>query len=111
MKRFLQLLVLAFIGLRLAAAEQATVSHGVSLRRDPSTGNPHIGHLNRNAIVTPLAKKPRAGFCHVQTAEVIAGVIEHAKADLEHSFAARMLPQPKCGSDTRRELVKEELNQ
>jgi len=74
MTRFLRLLLLlAFVGLRLDAAEQATVNHGVSLRGDPSTANPPIGHLNKNSTVTLLAKKPRAGFYHVQTADGTKG--------------------------------------
>jgi hypothetical protein len=39
MKRFFRLVVVAFIGLGLAAAQQATVNHGVSLRGDSSTKN------------------------------------------------------------------------
>jgi hypothetical protein len=75
MKRFLGLLVVALLGLGLAAAqqEQATVNHGVSLRGDPSTKNPPIGHLNRTTVVTLLAAKPRAGFYHVQTADGTKG--------------------------------------
>jgi hypothetical protein len=74
MKRFLGLLAVAFIGLALAAAQQqATVNHGVSLRGDPSAQNPPIGHLNRNETVTLLAKRPRAGFYHVETADGTRG--------------------------------------
>jgi uncharacterized protein YraI len=69
MKRLLGLLVVAFLGLGLVAAqEQATVNHGVSLRGDPSTKNPEIGHLKRGATVTLLSATPRKGFYHVQTA-------------------------------------------
>jgi hypothetical protein len=73
MKRFLGLLVVLFIGLGLAPAEQATVNHGVSLRGDPSTQNPPIGHLNRNTVVSLLAKRPRTGFYHVQLADGTKG--------------------------------------
>jgi len=66
MKRFLGLLAVAFIGFGLAAAEQATVNHGVSLRGDPSTQSLPIGHLNRGTPVTLLAHRPRRGFYHIQ---------------------------------------------
>jgi len=65
-----------FLGLStLSAQQKATVNHGVSLRGDPSTANPPIGHLDKNEKVTLLAKRPRAGFYHVQTADGIKGWI------------------------------------
>jgi hypothetical protein len=54
-------------------AQQATVNHGVSLRGDPSTMNPPIGHLNRNSTVTLLVAKPKAGFYHVKTSDGTEG--------------------------------------
>lgn len=54
-------------------AQQATVIHGVSLRGDPSTQNPPIGHLQRNSTVTLLAPKPKTGFYHVKTADGTQG--------------------------------------
>jgi hypothetical protein len=57
-----------FISVCVLSAQQATVNHGVSLRGDPSTKNPPIGHLTRNSTVTLLATKPKTGFYHVQTA-------------------------------------------
>ena len=62
-----------FVSVGSLFAQQATVNHGVSLRGDPSTKNPPIGHLNRNSTVTLLAKRPRAGFYHVQTADGTKG--------------------------------------
>jgi hypothetical protein len=50
-------------------AQQATVNHGVSLRGDPSTQNAPIGHLNRQATVTLLSARSRAGFYHVETSD------------------------------------------
>lgn len=58
-----------FFGVCPLSAQEAVVNHGVSLRGDPSTTNPPIGHLKRNATVTLLAKRPRAGFYHVQAAD------------------------------------------
>jgi Bacterial SH3 domain len=52
----------------LSSAQQVTINHGVSLRGDPSTKNPPIGHLNKNTTVTILSAKPRTGFYHVQLA-------------------------------------------
>lgn len=57
------------------SAQQATVVHGVSLRSDPSTKNPEIGHLNKNSTVTLLSEKPKAGFYHVKTADGTEGWI------------------------------------
>ncbi len=54
-------------------AQQATVIHGVSLRGDPSTKNPPIGHLKRHSTVTLLAAKPRTGFFHIQTVDGTKG--------------------------------------
>ena len=79
MKRFaLTLFVLAsycLLSLTPLIAQQATatVNHGVSLRGDPSTSNPPIGHLKRGTSVTLLATRPRAGFYHVETADGTKG--------------------------------------
>ena len=62
-----------FVSVGSLFAQQATVNHGVSLRGDPSTKNPPIGHLSRNTTVTLLAKRPRAGFYHVQTTDGTKG--------------------------------------
>jgi hypothetical protein len=64
-----------FVSVCVLSAQQATVNHGVSLRGDPSTQNPPIGHLNKNSTVTLLAAKPKAGFYHVQTADGTKGWI------------------------------------
>jgi hypothetical protein len=58
-----------FVSVCSLFAQQATVNHGVSLRGDPSTKNPPIGHLQRNSTVTLLASKAKAGFYHVQTTD------------------------------------------
>jgi hypothetical protein len=95
MKRFLGLLVVAFIGLGLVAAqEQATVNHGVSLRGDPSTTNPPIGHLNRDATVTLLAKRPRAGFYHVETADGTKGWVGVKYLTVEQAGGPTPTPSP-----------------
>ena len=73
MRRFLLVAACLLVVVSSLSAQQATVNHGVSLRGDPSTNNPPIGHLNRNATVTLLAKRPRAGFYHVQTADGTKG--------------------------------------
>jgi uncharacterized protein YgiM (DUF1202 family) len=57
----------------LFTSEPATIIHGVSLRGDPSTKNPPIGHLNKHSTVTLLAKKPKAGFYHVETSDGTKG--------------------------------------
>jgi hypothetical protein len=63
-----------FVGVNtLSAQRQATINHGVNLRGDPSSQNPPIEHLSRSATVTLLAKRPRAGYYHVQTADGIKG--------------------------------------
>lgn len=64
-----------FICVSSLSAQDATVIHGVSLRGDPSTKNPPIGHLNKNSTVTLLAAKPKAGFYHVKTSGGTAGWI------------------------------------
>jgi hypothetical protein len=62
-----------FVGVGSLFAQQVTVNHGVSLRGDPSTQNPPIGHLNRNEKVTLLSMRPRKGFYHVETADGTKG--------------------------------------
>jgi len=56
-----------FVCSSLFAQQTAMINHGVSLRGDPSTDNPPIGHLNRNTTVTLLSAEPRTGFYHVKT--------------------------------------------
>jgi hypothetical protein len=77
MKRFATaLLVLAScMFVCSVSAQEATVIHGVSLRGDPSTKNPPIGHLNKDSAVTLLAAKPKAGFYHVKTTDGTEGWI------------------------------------
>ncbi|HJX85401.1 MAG TPA: SH3 domain-containing protein [Candidatus Angelobacter sp.] len=53
----------------LAAAQQATVIHGVRLRNDPSTRNPPVELLSKGASVTVLESNPTKGFYHVRAAD------------------------------------------
>lgn len=69
MKRFLRLLVLAFLGVGLAAAQTATVTRNVNLRPDPSTDNDPIEKLTPPAQVQLVEPDPSDGFYHVQAAD------------------------------------------
>jgi len=95
MKRLLGLLVVALLSLGLAAAQQqATVNHGVSLRVDPSTKNPEIGHLKRNTNVTLLSSKPRAGFYHVELADGTKGWVGVKYLTVEQAGGPTPTPSP-----------------
>jgi hypothetical protein len=78
----------------LLFSQQATVSHGVSLRGDPSTKNPPIGHLKRNTTVTLLAAKPKAGFYHVQTNEGTEGWVGVKYLTVEGQAGTQPTPSP-----------------
>jgi Bacterial SH3 domain len=79
-------------------AQQATVNHGVSLRGDPSTKNPEIGHLKRNSTVTLLATKPKAGFYHVQTADGQEGWVGVKYLTIEGQAGTQPTPGPTPGA-------------
>ena len=91
MKKF-ALLVFALCCLGSLSAQQATINHGVSLRGDPSTKNAPIGHLNRNATVTLLAVKPRAGFYHVQTVDGTKGWVGVKYLNVESTTSTQPTP-------------------
>lgn len=74
------------------SAQQGTVIHGVSLRGDPSTKNPPIGHLNKNSTVTLLAVKPKAGFYHVKTSDGTEGWVGVKYLSVEGPAAASSTP-------------------
>jgi uncharacterized protein YgiM (DUF1202 family) len=59
--------LLLVVGLCPALAQETTVLHHVYLRADPSTANPPIGTLRKDAKVTLLEAAPRDGFYHVRT--------------------------------------------
>lgn len=69
MKRFLRLLLLAFLGPGLAAAQTATVTRTVNLRPDPSTDNDPIEKLKPPAQVQLIEPGPTDGFYHVTAAD------------------------------------------
>lgn len=67
MKRFLWLLVLAFIGVGLVAAQTATVTRNVNLRPDPSTNNDPVTRLEPHTQLQLIEPHQTAGFLYVKT--------------------------------------------
>ena len=96
MKRIVSALLMLclFVGVGSLFAQQATVNHGVSLRGDPSTQKPPIGHLNRNSTVTLVAAKPKAGFYHVQTADGTKGWVGVKYLTVEGQAVTQPTPSP-----------------
>jgi hypothetical protein len=56
-------------------AQQATTSHNVNLRRDPSTSSPVLAHLAKGARLVVVDSKPDSGFYHVRTEDDQVGWI------------------------------------
>jgi uncharacterized protein YgiM (DUF1202 family) len=75
-------------------AQQATVNHGVSLRGDPSTKNPPVGHLKKNENVTLLSTRPRTGFYHVQTSDGTKGWVGVKYLTVEGQAGTQPPPSP-----------------
>jgi len=73
-------------------AQQATIIHGVSLRGDPSTKDPPIGHVQRNSTVTLLAPKPKTGFYHVKTVDGTEGWVGVKYLTIESGAVAHPTP-------------------
>src|SRR5260370_16322896 len=90
-------------------AQQATIIHGVSLRGDPSTKNPPIGHVQRNSTVTLLAPKPKTSFYHVKTVDGTEGWVGIKYLTIESGAVAHPTPPspnpatPPPASPTRRD--------
>ncbi len=82
------------------SAQQATVIHGVSLRGDPSTKNPPIGHLQKDSALTLLAAKPKAGFYHVQTADGKEGWVGIKYLSVESQAGTQPTPSSPGASTT-----------
>ena len=96
-KALVVLVCCLFVGVS-TAQQQASVNHGVSLRGDPSTANPPIGHLNKNETVTLLAKRPRSGFYHVETADGTKGWVGVKYLTVEGQAVAQPTPSPTPGA-------------
>ena len=59
--------LLALILASSVSAQEATTNHNVTLRRDPSTSSPALGHLLKGARLTLIDASPTNGFYHVTT--------------------------------------------
>jgi hypothetical protein len=83
----------------LLSAQQATVTHGVRLRSDPSTLNTPIELLKKGSSVTLLEPTPKKGFYHVRAADGQEGWVGVKYLSVGSTgTATSTVPTPPAGS-------------
>jgi Deoxyribonuclease II len=97
MKRFLRFLVLAFLGIGLAAAQTAVVTRNVDLRTDASTDNKGIAKLEPGAQLQLLEPDAANGYYHVRTADNKTGFVWARSVKIQAASAGGPATAPPSG--------------
>jgi Bacterial SH3 domain len=81
------------------AAQQATVSRNVNLRRDPSTSSPILTHLANGSRLTLIDATADSGFYHVRTEDDQVGWVWSKYAKLFANPLPATTPEAVAGCD------------
>jgi hypothetical protein len=81
------------------AAQQATVSRNVNLRRDPSTSSPILAHLANGSRLTLIDAAADSGFYHVRTEDDQVGWVWSKYAKLSPNPSPATTPEAVAGCD------------
>src|SRR5262249_17424085 len=81
-------------------AQQATASHNVILRRDPSTSSPAIEHVQKGARLTLVDANSDGGFYHVRTEDDQIGWVFAKYVSVATSPPPSVPPAPAGGCDS-----------